>query len=634
VSKRGSRPSEVRDSNTPYQQMKLPLDELLDAHPGELIPLEIDVDDIGGELLAILSKGLYTDPLHCIREYVQNAVDANAGSATVKITGNSVHVFDNGDGMSLEELVQARQFGLSLKSLTEHVGFRGIGIYSGFDLCNRLRITSKKTGAVRQHLLVFEFGAMKAQLEADKRKSTDERKTSLVELLSTHTKICRIPQPMLEDLHFTHVEMQEISDVHIKKLSNREELKHYMIRNLPIDFDQKFDYRDQINQQLDLEVPGYKAITLTLQFDGLPDMVVTKPAIPSLQPPVMGAITIGSGKNVRKVAYYWACLNTERDRIAQNARFVPAVVAVASRDRSLRDAMEQEFRAYEGFVYKMKGFTVGNRDRLRHCFSSKPQLYPWYTGEVYVLDTAIVPKADRDDFETNEAKRALELAVMQQLSTLEDTAENFQATGVADERVEKYHTELARIENEVDTNPQINDYEAYTRLNDILKDLRRQQKKASPDKRAVASDIMKRAERLQKRLAKETETPQPEATRRKRTANEEKQPQPAQPSLVETQVPQAKEAPENFAPDTLVTPTLTSPDLEPFSMPISSSALSTLPVRKLENVLMEAGWSLDGDCARLVNLLQASLESALLDKALYNGVLTDFEDRLNNGFVG
>src|SRR6266567_3602676 len=88
--------------------MKLPLDELLDAHPGELIPLEIDIDDIGGELLAILSKGLYTDPLHCIREYVQNAVDANARSATVKITGNSVHVFDNGDGVSLEELVRVR----------------------------------------------------------------------------------------------------------------------------------------------------------------------------------------------------------------------------------------------------------------------------------------------------------------------------------------------------------------------------------------------------------------------------------------------------------------------------------------------------------------------------------------------
>jgi hypothetical protein len=629
VTKRGSK---LRDGNTVYEQLKLPLDELLDAHPGELIPLEVDVDDIGGELLAILSKGLYTDPLHCIREYVQNAVDANARSATIKITGNSVHIFDNGDGMSLEELVQSRQFGLSLKSLTEHVGFRGIGIYSGFDLCNHLRITSKKTGDTRQHLLVFEFGAMKAQLEEDKQKSASGRKTSLVELLSAHTKICRIPQSMPEDLHFTHIEMQEISDVHIKKLSNHEELKHYMIRNLPIDFDEKFDYRKQINEQLDLEVPGYKAITLILQFDGLPDIIVTKPAIPHLQSPKMGAITIGSGKNVRKVAYYWACLNTERDRIAQNARFVPEVVK--SQDRSIRDAVEQEFRTYEGFVYKMKGFTVGNRDRLRHCFSSKPQLYPWYTGEVYVLDTAVVPKADRDDFETNEAKRALELAVMEQLSTLEDTAENFQATGVADERVEKYLEGLTRIEKEVDTNPQINDYETYTRLNDILKDLRRQQKKASSDKRVIASDIIKRAERLQKRLKKETETPQPEAARRKRAANEETRLQPVQPSLVEIQLPQAGEVFEEIPSVTVVTSTPVSAIVEPYPMPVSSPTSPTIPLRKLGNVLLEAGWSLDGDCARLVNLLQASLESVLLDKALYQSVITDFEDRLNNGFVG
>src|SRR3989442_4984151 len=115
--------TENKEQNPAYKQMKLPLDEILDAHPGELIPLNIDVNDIGGELLSILSTGLYTNPLDCIREYVQNAVDANAHSATIKITGNSVHVYDDGDGMALEELVQARQFGLSVKSLTQHVGF-------------------------------------------------------------------------------------------------------------------------------------------------------------------------------------------------------------------------------------------------------------------------------------------------------------------------------------------------------------------------------------------------------------------------------------------------------------------------------------------------------------------------------
>ena len=545
-SKRGSN-TEDQEQSTAYQQMKLPLDELLDAHPGELIPLDIDVNDIGGELLSILSTGLYTNPLDCIREYVQNAVDANAHAATIKITGNSVHIFDDGDGMLLEDLIQARQFGLSVKSLTQHVGFRGIGIYSSFHLCDHLRVTSKKAGSNYQHVLVFEFGAMKAQLDQDKRKGPHERKTSLVELLSAHTKICRSQHTLSEDIHFTHVEIQAISDVHIKKLGNREELKHYMIRNLPIDFDETFEYRNQINQQLHLEVPGYNAITLTLQTDGLPDIVVTKPPIPHLQSPVMGPIVSGTGKNARKLGYYWACLNTERDRIAKNARFVPEVVA-NGRDRSLREAVEQEFLAYEGFVYKKKGFTVGNRDRLRHCFSPKPQLYPWYTGEVYVIDTAIVPKADRDDFETNEAKRALDLAVMQELSLLEDAAENFQATGVADERVEKYLVEVANIERDVDANLQDSDFETYTQLNEILKDLRRQEKKASPNKRIIAHDIIKRAERLQKRLAKETETSQTEAARRKRAANEEQTLPSIQQTFIDTQQPAPEERMIRSAP--------------------------------------------------------------------------------------
>lgn len=653
---KASRRSTIEDQeqSTAVQQMKLPLDELLDAHPGELIPLDIDVNDIGGELLSILSTGLYTNPLDCIREYVQNAVDANAHAATIKITGNSVHIFDDGDGMALEDIIQARQFGLSVKSLTQHVGFRGIGIYSSFHLCNQLRVTSKKAGSTYQHVLVFEFGTMKAQLDQDKRKGPHERKTSLVELLSAHTRICRSQHSLAEDIHFTHVEIQDISDVHIKKLGNREELKHYMIRNLPIDFDETFEYRDQINQQLHLEVPGYNAITLTLQTDGLPDIVVTKPPIPHLQPPVMGPIVSGTGKNARKVGYYWACLNTERDRIAKNARFVPAVVA-NGRDRSLREIVEQEFLAYEGFVFKKKGFTVGNRDRLRHCFSSKPQLYPWYTGEIYVIDTAIVPKADRDDFETNEAKRALDLAVMQELSLLEDAAENFQATGVADERVAKYLVEVADLEREVDANAQESDFKAYTQLNEILKDLRRQEKKASPDKRASAHDIIKRAERLQRRLAKETETSQTEAARRKRAANEELPVPPTPQLFVDTRLPSPEERVIPSAP--LPPSEEDSPPVQrvpPFSSLVSNEAAasasaplaalfpldgpkpSPLPSsspssqRTLETILLEAGWRVDGDYKRLVALLQASLESVLFDRTLYNSMLADFEDRLTN----
>jgi hypothetical protein len=499
-------------------------------------------------------------------------------------------------------------------------------------------------------VLVFEFGAMKAQLDQDRRKEPRERKTSLVELLSAHTKICRSQHTLPEDRHFTHIEMQEISDVHIKKLGNREELQHYMIRNLPIDFDETFEHRDQINQQLQLEIPGYNAIILTLQTDGLPDIVVTKPAIPHLQPPVMGPIVSGTGKSARKVGYYWACLNSERERIAKNARFVPGVLT-NGRDRHLREIVEQEFSAYEGFVYKMKGFTVGDRDRLRQRFAPKPQLYPWYTGEIYVLDAAVVPKADRDDFETNEAKRALDLAVMQVLSDLEDAAENFQATGLADERVEKYLAEIVEIERQVEANAQESDLQTYTQLNEILKDLRRQEKKASPDKRTIAHDIMKRAERLQRRLEKETETSQTEAARRKRAANVEPSVPPPSHPLAQAQLllPEeglgqaaAPSSPEAGPLPSQAVPLLQAMESDGAASRTSTSLTAAPPEadqpppspppspRTLESILLEAGWRVDGDCNRLLALLQASLESVLIDRTLYNSILADFEDRLTN----
>jgi hypothetical protein len=315
------------------------------------------------------------------------------------------------------------------------------------------------------------------------------------------------------------------------------------------------------------------------------------------------------------------------------------------KNRDLLKAVQEEFRAYEGFVYKMRGFTIGNRDRLRHNFSSKVQLYPWYTGEIYVLDTAVIPKADRDDFETNEAKRVLDLAVKQLLSAFEDAAESFQATGVADERIEKYSRAVARIEAEVEANIQNSDFETYTQLNDILKDLRRQEKKASPKNRPIAHELIKRAERLQKRLTKETETSQTEAERRKKAAKEETLLPLAQLIPADTLATTPQENLTQLEPSTTVEKdSFASQNASALLLPdekealsgmmdqdsLLSTTLSPQSSRTLSQVLLEAGWSLDGDCKRLITLLEVSLESIVLDKLLYQSIIADFEDRLIN----
>jgi DNA mismatch repair enzyme (predicted ATPase) len=567
-----AKPTRTRPTDPRQMSFLELLDDELDKQQGQLMKLPLEANDVGGELLAILSKGLYTNPLDCIREYVQNSVDAHATNVTIKVTGNSVMIFDDGNGMNLEELLQSRQFGLSFKSLTNNVGFRGIGIYSGFDLCRRLRITTTKAEDPYLHVLVFEFAAMKLELEEDKREKPNRSKTSLIKLLSEHTYIKREKSDFSADRHFTQVELQDISDTHIKQLSNRADFRLYLLQSLPIDFADEFNYKEVINEQLRKCVPGYNAVKIILQSDGLEDEIVAKDAISNLQNPSFNYICTSSGQ---QVAYYWACLNKDRARIQPPNRY----------------NVFGDYPNYAGFVYKIKGFSIGNRHKLQAMFLRKPQLYPWYTGEIYVIDSNVIPNAERDDFETNQAKRALDLAVRDTLKMLESEAESFQARGVADERIERYQEEVSKIENQVLSNTQANEYDTYSRLDDILVDIQRQKSKSSTYNRLPAEDIIARAKRLQKQLRKEVDTPIPEATRRKRAVRSGK--------LV------------NRIPMPVVEP------------PPSA------PVKNLPGILKDSSWELEGDIAILVKLVQESLEDVLtLGSLAYRNLLNDIEAKL------
>ncbi len=81
---------------------------------------------------------------------------------------------------------------------------------------------------------------------------------------------------------------------------------------------------------------------------------------------------------------------------------------------------------------------------------------------------------------------------------------------------------------------------------------------------------------------------------------------------------------------TVLTDFFSAVDQQPSPLPPSPPS----SLRTLEYILLESGWRVDGDCKRLLVLLQASLESVLFDRTLYNSILADFEDRLNNDVIG
>lgn len=85
--------------------------------------------DIGAEIIAILTRGMYPDPKDALREYIQNGVDAKASHIDVKIRQNNIVIQDNGFGMDYATLRKAARIGVSDINPYKDVGFMGIGIY-------------------------------------------------------------------------------------------------------------------------------------------------------------------------------------------------------------------------------------------------------------------------------------------------------------------------------------------------------------------------------------------------------------------------------------------------------------------------------------------------------------------------
>ena len=112
---------------------------------------------VGPDILAMVTSGLYTNPLAVYREYIQNAVDAIAKSADpdngrIDISINPVHrqlkIRDNGPGLTLS---QAKRdlipISLSLKQLGDNRGFRGIGRLCGLAFSQSITFLTRKSEA-------------------------------------------------------------------------------------------------------------------------------------------------------------------------------------------------------------------------------------------------------------------------------------------------------------------------------------------------------------------------------------------------------------------------------------------------------------------------------------------------------
>jgi hypothetical protein len=341
--------------------------------------------EVGGELLDILSKGLYSDAKDSVREYVQNGIDARANTIIVNVSGPVVMIRDDGYGMDKDELRKARRFGVSNKNPKLNVGYRGIGIYASFGMCESIIISTRKTGMSDLLHLHINFGMMRRALEKD-RVAEQRVGVALTKLMYEHTGFYQEKYEGNQEDHFTLVTLEGLLQEYRAQITDLSKVKTYLLNTVPIAFPER-NYGTVVNEWLREKV-GLNPVKIILRIEKEPETTIEQPIVDDVSEPQQHTLKDTQGNDL---AFIWYCLSNKGERLASPEG-------------------TDEGSGNSGFLLKLKGFTLGDRTRIKPLWPpvGGRTLYHHYTGEVHVLDKAkVFPNAARNDLEPGEPKQVL-----------------------------------------------------------------------------------------------------------------------------------------------------------------------------------------------------------------------------------
>jgi hypothetical protein len=372
--------------------------------------------DIGGEIVSILTRGMYSDPRDALREYVQNGVDAGAKNISIKIRQDNIVVEDDGKGMDFETIRKAVRLGISDKNPKKNVGFMGIGIYSSFHLCDKLIIISKSKNQ-SPCKLVLNFKEMRDKLDKQKeakfQKKFDERNiVGLQPLLEKNIKIEVINEKEYTKIG-TRVEMINIESNFFKTLSKFDEVSDYLEQVVPLPFNPKFRWGKLIESKINEICKRYKAdfelVNLTLQVNEAEEKLYRPYTDYDFDPEPLKPYFHELKNDETFFGVAWGCLNSSRNQIA---------------NRNLR-----------GFLIKRQGFAIGTRDNLIKYFG-RQIFFNRYIGEIIVVHSTLLPNAPRTDFEFSGLRVSFYDCLRDMATYFNDKANEYQEFSKSDEELD------------------------------------------------------------------------------------------------------------------------------------------------------------------------------------------------------
>ena len=339
---------------------------------------------VGTSILALVTSGLYDDPLSLYREYIQNAVDKISADGSqggeIQVTldkaNRMIEISDNGSGLTYEQcLEELLPIGQSNKHLGRDRGFRGIGRLAGLAFADSVTFLTRTNGSDPLTQVIWQ-GVDPTDLHNGKSISNNN--------MQDYFRVERIEEDGMPDHGFI-VRVEGIRR-NASELLNKQAVREHVAEVCPVPFAKDFPFYEDIKRTFrNSQTP----FSLTIRFSD-----ESEPIVRQYGPD----ITLNKDNADNFIDFeeiHIPCVEDSKD----------AAVGWIAHSSYLGAIPKSS--GIRGIRARVGNLQVGGERVFDQLFEEE-RFNRWCVGEIYILDWRIMPNARRDYFERNPHLRNME----------------------------------------------------------------------------------------------------------------------------------------------------------------------------------------------------------------------------------